>query len=282
MRHNEKSPNSVVVARYVRNLYLITKSDHATLLYPGTYFAFVSALSGPILIRGGSAPPLTSMLLINLSKALFWIYFNLLITGLSNQRLPNAVLEDKVNNPWRNIPVVRMTSEQYRRLLLVLIPLALGMAWYLDVVSETAMLIILNYMYNDMEGADEHFVIRNLFNVFGYFQFEIGALRIAYGPHATLNRTAYIWLVMIGAVMFRYDFNSRSQGSKGRSTPWPQKLTACTWRLVHSVDRCSVCASLVDDLPVFLPDCVVDLCRHRCCRNLGCCYRHTARRCCER
>lgn len=198
MKHNEKAPRSL--ATYIRNLYLISKSDHATILYPGTYFAFVSALSGPVLIRG-SAPPLASIL-INVLKSLFWLYFNVLIIGLSNQRLPSAVLEDKVNNPWRNIPAGRMTSEQYRRLLLAVIPLALGVAWYLDVVSETAMLIILNYMYNDMEGADEHFVFRNLFNVLGHFHFEIGALRIAYGPQAALNTTAYIWLVMIGAVMF--------------------------------------------------------------------------------
>lgn len=199
MKHNEQAPRSVV-ATYVRNLYLITKSDHATILYPGTYFAFVSALSGPILVSG-SAPPLASIL-INVPKALLWLYFNILIIGLSNQRLPSAVIEDKENNPWRNIPAGRMTSEQYRRLLLAVVPLALGVAWYLGVVSETAMLIILNYMYNDMEGADEHFVIRNLFNVLGYFHFEIGALRIVYGPQAALNTTAYIWLVMIGAVMF--------------------------------------------------------------------------------
>lgn len=198
MKHNERAPRSL--ATYIRNLYLISKSDHATILYPGTYFAFVSALSGPVLIRG-SAPPLASIL-INVLKSLLWLYFNVLIIGLSNQRLPSAVLEDKLNNPWRNIPAGRMTSEQYRRLLLAVIPLALGVAWYLDVVSETAMLIILNYMYNDMEGADEHFVIRNLFNVLGHFHFEIGALRIAYGPQAALNTTAYIWLVMIGAAMF--------------------------------------------------------------------------------
>lgn len=199
VKHNQKAPLSLATT-YIHNLYLITKSDHPTILYPGTYFAFVSALSGPVLVTG-DAPPFASIL-VNVFKALLWLYFDVLIIGLSNQRLPSAVLEDKVNNPWRNIPAGRMTSEQYRRLLLVVIPLAFGVAWYLDVVLETAILVILNYMYNDMEGADEHFVIRNLFNVLGYFYFEIGALRIAYGPQAALNTTAYIWLVIIGAVMF--------------------------------------------------------------------------------
>lgn len=198
MKDYEKAPRSL--ATYIQTFYLITKSDHATILYPGTYFAFVSALAGPVLITG-SSPPLVSIL-INVLKSVLWLYLEVLIIGLSNQRLPSAVLEDKENNPWRNIPAGRMTSEQYRRLLLVVIPLALGVAWYLNVVSETATLIILNYMYNDMEGADEHFVIRNLFNVLGYYHFEIGALRIAYGSQAALNTTAYIWLVIIGAVMF--------------------------------------------------------------------------------
>lgn len=198
MKDHEKAPRSL--ATYIQNLYLITKSDHPTILYPGTYFAFVSALAGPVLITGSS--PTLASILINVLKSFIWLYFNVLIIGLSNQRLPSAVLEDRENNPWRNIPAGRMTSEQYRRILLVVIPLSLGVSWYLETVSETAMLIILNYMYNDMEGADEHFVIRNLFNVLGYFHFEIGALRIAYGPQATLNTTAYIWLVIIGAVIF--------------------------------------------------------------------------------
>lgn len=198
MKDHDKAPRSL--ATYIQNLYLITKSDHPTILYPGTYFAFVSALAGPVLIMGRS--PTFSSILINVLKSLIWLYFNVLIIGLSNQRLPSAVLEDKENNPWRNIPAGRMTPDQYRRILLVIIPLSLGLSWYLETVSETAILIILNYMYNDMEGADEHFVIRNLFNVLGYFHFEVGALRIAYGPQATLNTTAYIWLVIIGAVMF--------------------------------------------------------------------------------
>lgn len=198
MKNHEKAPGSL--ATYIHNFYLITKSDHATILYPGTYFAFVSALAGPVLITGSS--PTLASILINVFKSLIWLYFNVLIIGLSNQRLPSSVLEDRENNPWRNIPAGRMTSEQYRRILLVVIPLALGVSWYLESVSETAMLIILNYMYNDMEGADEHFVIRNLFNVLGYFHFEVGALRIAYGPQAALNTTAYIWLVILGAVMF--------------------------------------------------------------------------------
>lgn len=198
MKDHEKAPQSL--ATYIQNFYLITKSDHATILYPGTYFAFVSALAGPVLITGSS--PTLASILINVLKSLIWLYLNVLIIGLSNQRLPSAVLEDRENNPWRNIPAGRMTSEQYRRILLVVIPLALGVSWYLETVSETAMLIILNYMYNDMEGADEHFVIRNLFNVLGHFHFEVGALRIAYGPQAALNTTAYIWLVIIGAVLF--------------------------------------------------------------------------------
>lgn len=198
MKDHEKTPQSL--ATYIQNFYLITKSDHATILYPGTYFAFVSALAGPVLITGSS--PTLASILINVLKSLIWLYLNVLIIGLSNQRLPSAVLEDRENKPWRNIPAGRMTSEQYRQILLVVIPLALGVSWYLEVVSETAMLIILNYMYNDMEGADEHFVIRNLFNVLGHFHFEVGALRITYGPQAALNTTAYIWLMIIGAVMF--------------------------------------------------------------------------------
>ena len=121
---------------------------------------------------------------------------------LSNQRLPHSAIEDAINKPWRPIPAGRITSDQSRRLLLAVIPSTLAIGWSFGVVAETAALIILSCMYNDLRGADEHFILRNLFNTAGYTSFGIGALHIMCGSDVALNSTAYIWIAIIGAIIF--------------------------------------------------------------------------------
>ncbi len=195
------APAPATFHQYLRNFYLITKSDHATILYPQTYFALVSAFAGSVLSTSSTLS--IASIFFNVPKVLLFCSINVLIIGLTNQRLPSSVMEDKVNKPWRNIPADRITSEQYRFLALVVIPLALAISGYLGVMMETGSLIILNYMYNDMEGADEHFVFRNAFNVGAHFSFQLGALRIVCGSQgAAINSTAYAWLAIIAAIVF--------------------------------------------------------------------------------
>lgn len=67
MKHNEKVTRSLQTL--IQTFYIITKSDHITILYPATYFTFVSALAGPVLITG-NAPPLASILISALKSFL--------------------------------------------------------------------------------------------------------------------------------------------------------------------------------------------------------------------
>ena len=58
-------------------------------------------------------------------------------------------------------------------------------------------------MYNDLGGADESYLIRNLINTCGFVCYSSGATRVAagYGRHE-LNEKAYYWLAMVGAIVF--------------------------------------------------------------------------------
>ena len=61
----------------------------------------------------------------------------------------------------------------------------------------------LEYMYNDLGGADENFVVRNLINAAGFVCYSAGATRVAggHGQHS-LNQKAYRWLAIIGGIIF--------------------------------------------------------------------------------
>ena len=180
-------------------IYLVTKSDIEPVIIPETLFALASVLAGPVLTTN----PSPSVLLVFqcLPQTVLWIYLNLLALDLANQRLPSSIVEDRINKPWRPIPAGRISTEQVRQLLLLLIPLIFLLAWYVKIIPETAYLVILNYLYNDLQGADEHFFIRNALNGLGYAGFSAGALRLMCSSGWTPNTLASLWLFITGAIV---------------------------------------------------------------------------------
>ena len=59
------------------------------------------------------------------------------------------------------------------------------------------------YMYNDLGGADESFVVRNLINAAGFVCYSAGATRVACGHgQCSLNEKAYRWLAIVGGIVF--------------------------------------------------------------------------------
>ena len=164
-------------------------------------FGIFSALSGPVLTTN-SAPQLLTIL-SRLPLVILWNWINVLIFDLANQRLPGSVLEDSINKPWRPLPSGRITAAQARRLLLAVLPVAFILTLYLGGMEETVAMMVLTWMYNDLGGADENYLIRNVINAFGFMCYSSGATLVAcgFGEHQ-LNRTAYQWLAMIGGIVF--------------------------------------------------------------------------------
>lgn len=132
-----------------------------------------------------------------------WVWINVLIFDLANQRLTSSVIEDSINKPWRPLPSGRMTVFQARRLLLAVLPVIFILTVYLGGMEETIAMMVLTWMYNDLGGADESYVVRNLINAFGFMCYSSGATQVAcgFGEHS-LNPVAYQWLAMVGGIVF--------------------------------------------------------------------------------
>lgn len=159
------------------------------------------ALAGELLTTN-TAPNLGSIL-ARLPLVAFWNWFNLLCFNLANQRLPDSVLEDRVNKPWRPIAAQRISPDEARQMLLYLLPVGICLSACIGGLQETVTMIILTWMYNDLGGADENYVVRNLINAGGFVCHGSGSTIIAmgYGQYE-LKQSGYIWLAMIGLIVF--------------------------------------------------------------------------------
>lgn len=168
---------------------------------PESISGITSALSGGILTDNDDPDP--RQILSRIPKVILWNWLNLFLFDLCNQSVAQSVLEDSVNKPWRAIPSRRISATQTRTVLLLVIPsvylatLRLGGTW------ESVTLMIGTWMYNDLGGADNGVVVRNLLNGFGYICYSSGSMKVAtgYGLH-DLNETSTVWLAMIGGIIF--------------------------------------------------------------------------------
>ena len=133
---------------------------------------------------------------------ILWNWINVVVFDLANQRLPSSLLEDSVNKPWRPLPSGRINAVQARRLLLGVLPVVFLITLYIGGMEETVAMMVLTWMYNDLGGADENYVVRNLINCFGFMCYSSGATLVACGfGQYTLNSQAYPWLAMVGGIV---------------------------------------------------------------------------------
>ena len=132
-----------------------------------------------------------------------WTWTNLLVNCIANQRLPHSIPEDAANKPWRPIPPQRHTAPPPTRMLLLALPLALlGSVWG-GAFAETAVLIILTYMYNDLGFADESYLLRNVINALAFVSYSSGTTHVASGGggHVLLSTRAGWWFSVVGAIV---------------------------------------------------------------------------------
>lgn len=181
------------------NLWLLTKDDNPTFVIPNAVFGICGALARPRLIAHNGD-------LILVIRTLPWVllfnWSNLLIFDLANQRLPESGKEDALNKPWRPVPSGHMTSSQVRQSTLLAIPLVLAFNHYvLDVGTETALIHILTWMYNDLKGGDEGWIIRNVIIAFAFGFYNIGSLKVAATHSTGITSEGYLWVIVISGVI---------------------------------------------------------------------------------
>ena len=185
----------------VHTIWLVTRNDLKSIVIPETAFGICSALAGPMLTSNSS--PNAIVILERVPLVVLWNWINVLIFDLANQRLPRSIIEDSINKPWRPIPSRRLSACQARRLLLAVIPIAIPITFYTGGMQELIAMNTLSYMYNDLGGADENFVVRNLINAAGFICYSAGATRVACGHEQySLNEKAYEWLAIVGGIVF--------------------------------------------------------------------------------
>lgn len=198
MQTDHEAPVSTLY--HLRTLWLTTRNDVKSIIIPETAFGIFSALSGPVLTTN-QAPKLLTIL-SRLPLVVLWNWVNVLIFDLANQRLTGSVIEDSINKPWRPLPSGRITVVQARRLLLAVLPIGFFITCYLGGMEETIAMMVLTWMYNDLGGADESYLVRNLINAFGFMCYSSGATLVACGHgEFTLNPEAYQWLAMVGGIV---------------------------------------------------------------------------------
>jgi 4-hydroxybenzoate polyprenyltransferase len=184
-------------------VWLLTKNDFYTFVCPNTIYGIFSALSGSIMIDN---PNTMVQILLRLPWVILFNWSNVLIFDMANQRLPSSVEEDRINKPWRAVPSGRMTSNQVRKGMLVAIPAVLAFNHFvLHVGVESALLLVGDWLYNDLGGGDENWVLRNTILAAAFWLYNVGSTKVAArtsaSPHCSLNAVGLIWTSVVSLVI---------------------------------------------------------------------------------
>lgn len=206
---------------FVYVLYLVTSSDLVSVLCPGVLYGVLSCLSGTLLLTKDE--PHLFAILQRLPQMLIWIWLNLLVLCLANQRLPASVSEDAVNKPWRPLPSGRLTSTRARTILMLAIPVTSAASLVLGGSRETLVLFALNWIYNDLDAANDHYLARNLLNGLGITCISAGASLVGCESACEVTMHGYHWWFIVATtigttVQIQDLYDQEGDKIRGRST----------------------------------------------------------------
>lgn len=190
------------IKRCAHIVWLLTKDDFFTFVGPNTAYGIFAALSGPLMFEQPSLP-------LKLFSRLHWViifnWSNLLIFDLANQRLSGSVQEDLINKPWRPVPSGRMTTDDVRQVMLVAVPVVLAFNHYvLHVGPECGLILILTWLYNDLGGGDQDWVLRNVIIAMAFWLYNAGSAKVAASDLAlppTLSSVGRNWTTIVSLVI---------------------------------------------------------------------------------
>ncbi|KAL8937853.1 MAG: hypothetical protein Q9216_004216 [Gyalolechia sp. 2 TL-2023] len=179
-------------------IWLFTFSDLKTIVGPKTAFGIVHAIYASEF--GIPSLPLSSIA-SRIPVVLFWCWINLLPFAINNQRQDEAIVEDKLNKPWRPLPSARLSQRKAKLLVFSLYPTAILASSWIGGFYQSLALVVLGSLYNDWGGAEVNCMIRNLLNGAGYISFASGALSAAFGSQFTPTLALIKWLAVIFVVV---------------------------------------------------------------------------------
>lgn len=180
--------------------WLFTYSDLKTIIIPQSLFG----ICGGLCAESFHLPAQQRQLLLRrIPLVIVWTWINLLPFAIDNQRLPLAIMEDRLNKSWRPLPSGRITPPDAKRSMVALYPLAVIFSSIFGGLSQCIALIGLGVWYNDLGGADRNPLVRNFINACGFLCYTSGAMEVAYGAplHLTGHSPLPQWLAVISAVV---------------------------------------------------------------------------------
>ncbi|KAL8693256.1 MAG: hypothetical protein Q9218_001890 [Villophora microphyllina] len=202
---------------HLHTLLLFTFSDIKNILIPQTLLGLVTALCC-------SHPSTPSAVLGRLPHTIAWVWLHLLVFNTSNQTQPSSQIEDLQNKPWRPLPSKRISHGEARALFYATSALATMLSVGIGGLRESALLMGLYVLNNDLSLGDSGAVSRNALNAAGYTTFAFGAVAIlTHGTGCAVTQQGYLWLLLLAAVILTtgqcQDLEDQDgDRAKGRST----------------------------------------------------------------
>lgn len=152
---------------HLYTLFLFTKSDFKTVIFPQSIFAIAIALSGAGVASNSNPGAYVSGILSRVPHMVVWIWIHLLVENLANQRQPQSVAEDAINKPWRPLPSGRLSQAEALRLLQVGVPTVAAVGLLFDAFTPSATFTTLVWLYNDLGGSSTGPILRDIVNAAG-------------------------------------------------------------------------------------------------------------------
>lgn len=182
---------------HINTLYLFTASDFKTTVVPSSIFGILGALSDTLLLN----PTSPQSTLRRIPLVILFVWLNLLLFNVGNQRQPAAMAEDAINKPWRPLPGKRLSAKEAKQLNWILYPVVVITSLMLGGLRFSLSLMILGCFYNQAGGGDV-FYARNFLNAGGYLSFILGAIEVSTGnPDSCFTSAGQRWFLLVGAVI---------------------------------------------------------------------------------
>lgn len=179
--HSQRKNTGRELTRFLETIWLFTESDIKTILAPSVLFALTNGIALSLLLPESAGIPSPSEILARIPVITVYVWINLMVLCIQNQKSPDAVEEDRINKPTRPLPSGKVSSDEAGTLLVAFIIIAVLGSYCLGAPVESILVIVLGYIYNDLEGA-EHPFFKNVLNSLGIPCFPIGALQVAINP----------------------------------------------------------------------------------------------------
>ncbi|KAI0108736.1 UbiA prenyltransferase family-domain-containing protein [Hypoxylon sp. NC0597] len=191
------------VGFHAKTIFLFTKSDLKTVLFPQSAFALSIAFSENRFAESFFGPLDTHKAALRLVYMITWICLHLVVANISNQRSPESIAEDTINRPWRPLVAGRLTTAEAQSLLRIIVILCIAISFLLDAWIPSVTLMTMVWLYNDLEANSAGPWQRGGLNAAGMTCFSWGAVTVLLSDHINdeAKKMLQNWYILMAAAI---------------------------------------------------------------------------------